>query len=60
MNVVTSRWLNPMTEKVKNISIRVPNDLHHAARIKLFETDQTFQQFFVSSLENFVQEVKTK
>lgn len=47
-----------MIEQVKNISIRIPSKLHRAARIKLFESDKTFQEFFVSNLAEFVQEVK--
>jgi len=47
-----------MTEQIKNISIRVPSELHRKARIKLFESDRTFQEFFVSNLQEFVQEVK--
>ena len=38
----------------KKITIRIPHELHHAAKVKLAQSEQTFQQFFFENLKDFI------
>lgn len=40
--------------EIKKLTIRVPNKLHHEARLFLFRDEKTFQKFVIEKLEELV------
>ena len=39
---------------VKTIPVRVPDDLHHRARVKLAQEDRTLQDLLIAAIRDYV------